>query len=144
MTATTAQALNHLVGRVLPHLADSIDLDTSSAFSDHALITITTRGRDAGPTVIDTGIPAADLTGHRSFRGEVLQGAGPRGATLLRHCLVVGDTALLTAIFTPAGRIKAVYADTPGATAQVFDSAADYGDWARAQLDQHTRVPVAA
>lgn len=137
MTASLA----HLAGRILPDLTDSITLDASGTYSDHALITITTRGRNAGPTIIDTGIPAADVTGHRSFRGEAL-GAGR--ATLLRHRLVVGDRTLLTAVFTPAGRIKAIYAETAEATATAFDSAADYGDWARARLDQRDPLPAAA
>lgn len=137
MTASLA----HLTGRVLPALADSIDLDASGTYSDTTLITITTRGRDAGPTVIDTGIPAAALTGRRSFRGEVL---GTGRATLLRHTLTVGDTKLLTAIFTPAGRIKAVYADTPEATATAFDSAADHADWAREMIRQRDPIPAAA
>lgn len=138
---TTAQALDHLAGRTLPDLTASISLDSSGDYSDTALITITTRGRDAGPTVIDTGIPAADLTGHRPFRGEVL---GTGRATLLRHVLTVGDRTLLTAVFTPAGRIKAIYAETPAATVHRFDSAADHADWAREMIRQRDPLPATA
>lgn len=141
MTAT----LDHLTGRTLPQGTASIRLDTSGTFSDTALIEITTRGRDAGPTVIDTGIPAADMTGqHIDFRGEVLaQGTG-RTSALLRHTLTVGGKKILTAVFLHSGRIKGIYVDAPDATARVFDSAAEYGDWAREAIRQRDPIPAAS
>lgn len=137
MTAT----LEHLTGRTLPHLAESIDLDASGTFSDTLLVTITTRGRDAGPTVIDTGI-ACDRIGHTDFRGEVLAPGTGRTSALLRHTLTVGGTRLLTAVFLHSGRIKAVYA--PGATVHAFASATDHLDWVLATLDSRTERLAAA
>ena len=73
-------------------------------------------------------------------RGEVL---GTGRATLLRHTLAVGDRTLLTAVFTTAGRIKAIYADTPEATATAFGSAVDHADWAREMIRQRDPLQAA-
>lgn len=132
-----ALTLDSLTGATLRDPAAAITVDTSGDYSDNALITIAPVSRDGACAVIDTGIPAGALTGGRQCPGETIPGAGYRGAPLLRHRLIVGDTALLEVVMTTKGRIKQATTLTD-ATATHFDSATDHGQWARAALDRAT------
>lgn len=130
-------ALDNLTGKTLRDPAAAITVDTSGDYDDNALVTITPVGRTGACTVVNTGIPASALTGGHRCPGETIPGAGHRGASLIRHRLIVGDTTLMEVVMTTQGRIKQAAALTD-ATATHFDSAADHGQWARAALDRAT------
>lgn len=129
--------LDTLTGATLRDPAAAITVDTSGDYSDNALVTVTPVSRVGACTVIDTGIPASALTGGHRCPGETIPGAGHRGASLIRHRLVVGDTELIDIVMTTQGRIKQAAALTD-ATATHFDSAADHSEWARDGLDRAT------
>lgn len=128
--------IDSLTGTTLRDPAAAVTVDTSGDYSDNALVTVTPASRTGARTVVDTGIPASALTGGHRTPGEVIPGAGHRGAPLLRYRLIVGDTELIDIVMTTKGRIKQATVLTDAATATHFDSAADHGQWLLAALDR--------
>lgn len=125
--------INGLVGKTLRDLGQAVVVDTSGHYAPNTLVTVTPASRAGATVVIDTGLPA-DVRGGCGFPGEVLHGAGYRGAPLLRHRLAVGDHDLFEVTMTTKGVVKAAYALTPAASITTFADGEVFSAWRRAAM----------